>query len=178
MAKLNDTPLVKCHIKNLDEGDLIEAMFNPKEIAWDKSVPWQQHKRAKGDHPLMEFSSAKPATLAVELFFDTYETKANVHSAFVQKLQHLTMVKADSNDENKRPPLCLFVWGTSFPSFKGVIESLSVKYTMFLPDGTPCRATCSVKMTQADSAKAKVRKKSSGSSGGGEERGTDHRSSS
>jgi len=35
------------------------------------------------------------------------------------------------------------------PQFKGVIEALSVKYTLFLADGTPTRATVSVRMKEA-----------------------------
>lgn len=169
MAKIGQTQLVKCAIKNLDEGDEFIAHFNPKEISWDKSVPWQQHKRSKGDHPLMEFTSAKPATLSCEFFFDTYEIKGDVYAMYISKLEALTMVKKDGKDEQKRPPMVLFYWGTKFNKFKGVVESLSVKYTMFLPDGTPCRATATVKITQAAKAKAKVRKKkkSGGSSGGG-----------
>jgi hypothetical protein len=50
----------------------------------------------------------------------------------------------------KRPPLLTFTWGSKFPVFKGVIENLSVKYTLFLPDGTPCRATVNLKMKQAN----------------------------
>jgi hypothetical protein len=38
----------------------------------------------------------------------------------------------------------LFVWGRF--AFKGVIESLSQKYTMFLSDGTPVRAECALKI--------------------------------
>jgi len=38
----------------------------------------------------------------------------------------------------------LFIWGRF--TFKGVIESLSQKYTMFLSDGTPVRAECALKM--------------------------------
>jgi hypothetical protein len=41
----------------------------------------------------------------------------------------------------------MFKWG-NFPPFKGVIEQLSVKYTMFFPDGTPCRATATVKLKE------------------------------
>jgi hypothetical protein len=46
--------------------------------------------------------------------------------------------------------MCLLSWGSNFPSFMGVIESLSTRYTMFFRDGTPCRATCSIKMKQAN----------------------------
>jgi len=39
-------------------------------------------------------------------------------------------------------------WGT-LPDFEGVLESVSTKYTMFLPNGTPVRATCSCKFKEA-----------------------------
>jgi hypothetical protein len=45
--------------------------------------------------------------------------------------------------------MCIFLWGKGFPSFMGVIESLSTKFTMFLANGTPVRATVTVKMKQA-----------------------------
>jgi hypothetical protein len=44
-----------------------------------------------------------------------------------------------------------FYWG-GMPRFKGVVESLSVKYTMFMPDGTPARATVNLRMKQANRA--------------------------
>ena len=161
MAQLKNI-LVKCTLINVDESKTIKALFNPKEISIDKQVPWQKHKSSRSDNPLMEFTGAKPASLSVELFFDTYEkAKKNVYEEYVQHLEDLTKVKIGEADEDKRPPLCIFEWGKNFPSFKGVIESLQVKYTMFLPDGTPCRATASIKMTQASRAKPKKRKKKS-----------------
>lgn len=47
-----------------------------------------------------------------------------------------------------RPPLVTFTWG-GLQVFEGVIESLNVKYTMFLPDGTPTRATVTLRMKEA-----------------------------
>ncbi len=160
MAHLEETVLEKCRIKNLDEGTEVVALFNPKELIFDKSVPWNKHKGSRGDNPFLEFTNAEPMTLSIELFFDTYEQQKNVYSEHVQSLVALTLVNKDAaSEEQKRPPHCLFVWGTEFPSFKGVIESLSIKYTMFLPDGMPVRATCSIRMKQAGQVKAKVRTK-------------------
>ncbi len=160
MAQLKNT-LVKCTLINVDEGNKrITALFNPKEISIDKQVPWQKHKTSRGDNPIMEFTGAKPASLSLELFFDTYEANnKNVYEQHISELEELTKVKVGEADEDKRPPLCIFDWGKNFPSFKGVIESLQVKYTMFLPDGTPCRATASIKMTQATRTRSKKRKK-------------------
>ena len=45
----------------------------------------------------------------------------------------------------QRPPVCVFTWGRG-SSFQGVVEGVAVGYTMFLPDGTPVRATCSFRI--------------------------------
>jgi hypothetical protein len=62
----------------------------------------------------------------------------------------LIKVEADEavNDE-RRPAKVMIIWG-GLPEFEGVIESLSVKYTLFLPSGTPVRATVNLRMKQAD----------------------------
>lgn len=168
MAKLNDTVLEYVVIHNKDEGTNFKAQYNPKEISFDRSVPWQKHKQSKADSPVLEFTSAEPSNLSCELFCDLYEEKGDAYKAFVEPLLHLTKVKQSGSDEDKRPPKCIFMWGKNFPRFEGVIESVSVKYTMFLADGTPCRATATIKMKQADKVRTKVRKKkkNSGSSGG------------
>ena len=44
-----------------------------------------------------------------------------------------------------------FYW-SGIPRFRGVVENLSVKYTLFLPDGTPVRATVNLRMKQAAGA--------------------------
>lgn len=46
------------------------------------------------------------------------------------------------------PPKCKFVWG-SF-SFLAIVESVNVTFTMFLPNGTPVRATAKMKMKQIE----------------------------
>lgn len=136
---------LKCMIKNLDTGEELKAYFNPKEVGVDKSVKWNKHKSTKADNPVLEFTDGEPKSFSCELLFDGYETKTDVHKAFVEKLDGFTKII----EAKKRPPMCIFLWG-KFPSFMGVIESLSAKYTMFLPNGTPVRATVTVKMTQAD----------------------------
>ncbi len=146
-------------IKNLDDGTEVVAAVNPEEISMEKSVPWQKHKRSKGDSPMLEFTNAEPMTLSCELLFDTSRSNKNVFKEHVEGLTAMTLIRKDDREEKKHPPLCLFVWGKVFPSFQGVIESLSIKYTRFLPDGTPVRATCAIEMKQAGKVKARVRKK-------------------
>jgi nucleoid-associated protein YgaU len=44
-------------------------------------------------------------------------------------------------------PHVLFQWGDRI-TFKGYVESLAVKYTMFRAEGTPIRGTCTVAMKE------------------------------
>ena len=134
----------KCLIKNIDTGVILTAQFNPKELQLDKEVPWTEHK-GRIDNPNLEYTCASAAGLSVELLFDTYESRTNVNDAGVALLRSF----AEVADDDRRPPMCLFLWGKHV-SFMGVIVSLQMKYTMFLPDGTPVRATCTIRLKEAD----------------------------
>jgi hypothetical protein len=49
----------------------------------------------------------------------------------------------------RRPPLCVAVWGVSAP-FRCIVAGVQTKITMFATDGRPLRATCTVTLTEAD----------------------------
>lgn len=136
---------LKCVIRNLDTNAEVAAYFNPKELSIDKKVPWNKHKSTKANNPVLEFTDAEPKDLSVELLFDGYEKKVDVYETYVKKLEEFTKIII----EKKRPPMVIFLWG-KFPSFMGVIESLQTKYTMFLANGKPVRATVTLKIKQAD----------------------------
>jgi len=149
---LDELPTQKLSIHSLEGSrTVVTAMFNPKEVSIDKSVPWAKQPTSRGDKPSLEFWSADGSLMSFELMFDTFETGANVHTSFVANLLKLSMVQdPDSAEDKKRPPRVAVRWGTGkLPEFEGVIESVSVKYTMFLPDGTPVRATCRVAVREA-----------------------------
>jgi len=136
-----------------DVESYIDVCFNPKEYSLEKSVEWDAEK-AFTDAPQPEFKAPKPMTLSVTLQFDTYEERTSVRDKWVRQIEKLTMMTkqfdkdgktASKTDKQKfRPPTILFIWGRF--TFKGVVESLSQKYTMFLSDGTPVRAECALKI--------------------------------
>jgi hypothetical protein len=137
------------------EGPKIEvkAMFNPKELSVNKSTPWTKSPNSKGNVPDLEFTSAEGRSMSFELLFDTYEEGGNVHTKYVADLVKLSMVRnPDGSEEEKRPPKVGVKWADgALPEFLGVVESVGTKYTMFLPDGTPVRATCTVSIKEANS---------------------------
>ncbi len=138
--------LEKAKLINVDKNETWDVLFNPKEYSVQKSVQWEPHKAPGLDAPEHEFTSGNPAVLNVELFFDTYEQKKDVRAEHTQKIIGLALVDPDKH----RPPKVMFTWGGF--KFVGFIESLNLRYTMFLPDGKPCRATASVSMKELKSA--------------------------
>jgi phage tail-like protein len=130
-------PQVK--IQGLDGGESITAYFNPKEISVDKSVPWQKHRNAEGDAPTLEFTASEPKSLSCELMFDTYEDRKSV-TPIVNDLEKIASGGAVN----------LITFGKMHP-VKVKVDSLHPRYTMFLPDGTPCRATVHIRFHRLDS---------------------------
>ncbi len=157
--------LAKLQIIGLEAGGTLNAQYNPKEIGIDKSVPWQKSPTSSGDQPELQFTSAEGRSMSFELFFDEYESGGNVHAKYVEQLLTFARVMQPTGPEDKRRPTRVRIaWGGGIPDFEGVIESVSTKYTMFLPSGVPCRCTCSVKVKEASRASAP--KKQSGGAGG------------
>ncbi len=146
--------LTKVLIVGSEAGVNLTAQFNPKELQVDKSVSWTPAQGASTEDPPLEFKEPQSRSLSCTLYFDTYETKADVHSQYISKLEKLVTIV----DGVGRPPLVTFTWG-SF-TFQGVVESLSQKYTMFLSNGTRCRCEVGFKMKSASSAKVATKSKS------------------
>lgn len=130
-------------------GSTIVAMFNPSKLTISRSVSWPSQTAAKRDTPESQFVGGEPATLAVDLLFDTYDTpsvaKESVKTKYIDKLVQLTTVAG--HGEQHRPPVCRLSWGDQYVFFQGVLQQIETQYTMFIESGLPVRATnrCSFK---------------------------------
>jgi hypothetical protein len=143
-------------------GLTVKAQYNPKELQIDKTVPWSKVNEAnksnsgsdqsQGIH--LEFTGAEGRSMSLELFFDGFEPQANYVdvAAQVKILEALASVikPGSQKEDDRRPHRCVVVYGTTIPSFRCVIESISTKYMMFDSSGKPLRATCTVKLKEAD----------------------------
>jgi nucleoid-associated protein YgaU len=151
------------------EDGTIHALFNPSQLRYDHRVEWRPAatiaQSIAGGYQRMEFQATPPVTLAIDLFFDTYEGKrdeeestllgslraslvpdnpfeagtpsaTNVVTQYTAQVASLARVWSDLH----RPPVCRLVWGET-RLFTGVLTQLHQDYTFFLADGTPVRAT-------------------------------------
>jgi hypothetical protein len=134
-----------------DGGTAIPVLFNPGEYRLGKSNEIAEVETPGLAAPILQYVSGKSRTLSMELFFDTFEagTDVRTHTGRIYGLLEI-------QKETHAPPLCTFRWGGF--SFKGVIESVDGRFTLFFPNGTPARATLSVSFKEAVDISKAVKK--------------------
>lgn len=133
-------------------GARVPFLFNPSEYTVEKGNQFAEIGIPGLGSPLLQFVRGGSKTMKMDLFFDTYEQRKvdgktyPAHSDVRELTDQVTDLMA-IDAETHAPPVCLFTWGKpeeKGKAFTGVIESVSKKFTMFLSDGTPVRATLSV----------------------------------
>lgn len=135
----------------------VEALFNPSEISITRSAWWDRlHGIGQGGLAsatvVQEFRSLAADTISIDLFFDTYDRRpAGIGGADVRRHTGQVVALTDVDTELHHPPVCYLRWG-AFDIFTGVLTSLSQRFTLFLPDGTPVRATLTCEFSQVTSA--------------------------
>lgn len=134
-----------------DGGAAIPVLFNPGEYHLGKSNQIAEVDTPGLAAPILQYVNGKSRTLTMELFFDTFEAQGDVRN-YTNKIYGLLEIKKETHV----PPLCTFRWGGF--SFKGVIETVDGRFTLFLADGTPARATLSVSFKEAVDINKAVRK--------------------
>jgi len=140
------------------ERKSIKCLFNPKEYAFQKTNQWKAAANKSTNVPSMDFGGGNPATLTMQLFFDTYDRgndAADVRKEYTDALWELMLVDSKlKNPKTKkgRPPKVHFQWGKAW-SFDAVITSMKQNFTLFLADGPPVRATVDVTFQQVKDEK-------------------------
>ena len=167
--------LVKAEIVSVESGDRVKCLFNPKEYTFSKQNNWKDQQTGN-NVPQIEFGGGQPASLQMELFFDTYAqakaggTPKDVRKEYTDKIWKLMIVDpklVDAKNKKGRPPKVIFQWGQTW-LFKAVIASITQKFTMFIHDGTPVRATLNVTFRQVEDEGALAKQNPTSGGAGGE----------
>lgn len=143
--------LEKATITNLESGDRIPVMFNPEEYSLDLANTFAEIGIPGLKTPPIQYVRGNTRSLKMELFFDSYEKKNDIRI----KTQQITAL-LDNNTATKAPPILLFSWGEF--NFKCVLESVGQRFTMFLEDGTPVRATLSISFKEYQPVDIEIKK--------------------
>lgn len=122
-------------------GEEIEVLFNPTEYRLNKANQFAEVAIPGLGAPPLQFVRGNARTLSMQLFFDTYEQGEDVRD-YTGKITELLEI----DPELHAPPICLFSWGNL--NFAGVLERADQRFTLFLSDGTPVRATIDVTLKE------------------------------
>jgi hypothetical protein len=91
----------------------------------------------------------------MELLFDGFEDKATVDGPLTALTQMAKVKQQDGPEEERRPPKLAVRNGPFAGDFICVIESLSIKITMFDVKNKPVRASVNIKLKEASRLTAK-----------------------
>ena len=146
-----DKKLEKAKITQIvPAGSDVDVLFNPTEYRLSKSNQFAEVAIPGLSAPMLQFGHGNAQTLAMQLFFDTYDPQSNNSLAaknedvrtHTRKVTDLLAI----NGSLHAPPICQFSWGKFV--FIGVLQQADVRCTLFLPDGVPVRATVDVTFKQ------------------------------
>ncbi|MGB8953986.1 MAG: LysM peptidoglycan-binding domain-containing protein [Tumebacillaceae bacterium] len=117
----------------------IAVLFNPNAYSLDHGNKYQWHTIPGLSMPVAQFVTGETPTLSMELFFD-----CTLDDSVTDVRLHTTQITGlmEVDKDLHAPPQVKFVWGSL--EFKGVIERISQKFTMFSSEGNPVRATLNV----------------------------------
>jgi nucleoid-associated protein YgaU len=150
--------LIRGYFTRKDKPDVIVPfMFNPTEFTVEKGNQYAEINIPGLSSSLLQFVKGNSRTISMDLFFDTYETGTDVREhtdkitgwdagSMYSKIPGEKKGLMDIDSELHAPPVCIFVWGKF--AFQCIIDKVTKKFTLFLPEGIPVRATLSVSLKE------------------------------
>lgn len=145
------------------DGSPLDVAFNPTEYTLNKAAQLAEIAIPGLDSPMLQYVHGQTETLNMELFFDSTDEGGTGEDA--KSVTELTdpfyqLIRIDP--ATRALPVILFTWGgDAFPGgrsyqtlgpsrhgFKGVLESVRQRFTMFSSLGKPLRATIAISMKE------------------------------
>jgi nucleoid-associated protein YgaU len=130
---------------------VIELCFNPTEYQRSKANTFAEIAIPGLQTPPIQYVRGESEKLTAELLADTSDTLADVRARYTDPLRNLMNINPDLH----APPIVRLSWGSE--SFKGVVESLNITFTLFTPLGVPLRAKISMTLKEYRPVTVQVR---------------------
>lgn len=121
-------------------GEDFTVMFNPQQYSVDYKVESDDSQGSGTSGSAPAFKKSRPQKLSMEFTVDgTGATGPKVEVP--DKVRAFLETAYEYKGEQHRPPYLMVLWGTL--TFKCVLTTCNVTYTLFDSDGTPLRAKLS-----------------------------------
>lgn len=133
--------LAKALLVNTSTGISYPVMYNPNELTLEEGNNFAEVGIPGRRASPIQYVRGKARTLAMELFFDSYEIGTDVRT-FTAPIVGLL----EKDPTTQAPPILLFSMGRF--QFRSVLVEAGQRFTMFIADGTPVRATLTVRLQE------------------------------
>ncbi len=152
--------LTKAHVELLTPagaatGTALDVQFNPTEFTITKGAQIAEIGVYGIDSPILQFVRGQNQKLTLDLFFDTTagpdgEQMAGALGDGALDCKKLTDPFYDlvhMQPSTHAPPIVRITWGVGL-SFKGIVDNVTRKFTLFSASGVPLRATLNLSVRE------------------------------
>ncbi len=138
-------------VSELIQGESsVEVQFNPASLKVALSNSLKENERS-GNTRAAQYVDSSSSNLTVELIFDTTMEVSDGQFTDVRsrtgQIANTFMAPDENESDQPAPKRCLFQWGAF--AFVGIMESFDETLDFFSAEGTPLRATVSIKLTES-----------------------------
>lgn len=141
--------LAKAELVNTHTGERIPVMYNPEQYSIDQGNTFAEIGVPGLTVSPLQYVRGKGRVLTMELLFDSFERREDVRR-YAGRVVALLAPRPDTH----APPILLFTMGQF--SLRCVLVDASQKYTMFMRDGTPVRATLNVRFMEYQAVEIEI----------------------
>jgi hypothetical protein len=142
--------------KDEDKALTFEVQFNPSEWGYSINIEYNDERPQNATDSQKSFKRASPTGLSLSFMIDGTGVAGKEYADLDVKarVDEFCKVVVDYSSDKHRPRFVMLIWGKMV--FKGVVQSVNVKYNLFTPDGNPLRAKIDVSLSSALSYERQV----------------------
>ncbi|MEV0323005.1 LysM peptidoglycan-binding domain-containing protein [Streptomyces sp. NPDC050658] len=127
-------------------GETITLQFNPAELTLTKGASWSRHRvRSAASAATPEFTGSQPRVLTLKILLDGADKGGSVDARMTKLLKWCAPTEDSIDADRPSPPWLVFRWGKfESVSFLSCLRQVEAVYSLFSPQGSPERATCTL----------------------------------
>jgi len=122
------------------------VMINPESIKWQRNISYNDEQAPNTSTASQKYKATPSDTLNFDIVIDCTGIVDPDRTVMSKEIKSLEKLVSAYNGKIHRPNFLIIQWGQNL-TFKGVLTSMDISYTLFRPDGSPLRAKISLSFT-------------------------------
>ncbi|GAB2808461.1 CIS tube protein [Ferruginibacter profundus] len=131
-------------------GAVYTVMINPDSLKWQSTIEYSEEQAPDSSAPSQRYKNTPSEKLNFDMVIDCTGIVDATRTRMKTEIDALEKIIYNYNGDIHRPNFVKIQWGADI-TFKGVLTSYDISYTLFSPDGNPLRAKISLSFSQYDS---------------------------